>query len=165
MLQRLKWTPLTSPSTTNSSRSSSSLEPSSVANGPEFDYVSPIPFAHEADFKILPNDWPYGMEPGIIHIVVWLKNRLESDPDSGGDMTTTARRQVEQFVQARFVDRLRGLTSVQDGEENGESGKVQWFRNWTALQSVPGLEHIHVLVRDVPREVMMEWTDGEEIVQ
>lgn len=141
MLKRLRWTPLPT---------------STPKTGPRFHFVSPIPFENERDFKVLPNDWPYGMEPGIVHIVVWLKNRLETQPGRG-DMTPTSRRQIDDFVQRRFVRRVEGLP--------GPREKVQWFKNWTALQSVPGLEHVHVLVRDVPEEILAEWTGGEGAVQ
>jgi Protein of unknown function (DUF3605) len=141
MLKRLQWTPLST---------------SNPATGPQFEVQNPAPFADERDFKILPNDWPYGMEPGILHIVVWLKNRLEAEPGRG-DMTPKTRGQVEEFVEKRFVERVEGLTGTRE--------KVQWFKNWTALQSVPGLEHVHVLVRDVPEEIVLEWTGGEVAVQ
>ncbi|KAF7513205.1 hypothetical protein GJ744_010601 [Endocarpon pusillum] len=141
MLKRLKWTPLPT---------------STPQSGPQFAVNDPLPFADKRDFKILPNDWPYGMEPGIRHIVVWLKNRLETEPGRG-DMTQRSRKQIEEFVQRRFVDRVAGL--------EGSREKIQWFKNWTALQSVPGLEHVHVLVRDVPEEVIEEWTGGEPAVQ
>jgi hypothetical protein len=59
---------------------------------------------------------------------------------------------VEDFIRAKFVDRVKDLP--------GEEEKVMWFRNWTALQSVSGLEHVHVLVRDVPESIIREWTDG-----
>jgi hypothetical protein len=136
MRERLKWTPL----------------PSSTAKtGPEFAVEDPIPFAHEADYKILINDWPYGLDEGIRHIIVWLKTRLESEPTKG-DMTPKSRQQVEQFIQTNFVTRVKDLP--------GEEEKVVWFKNWTALQSVPGMEHVHVLVRDVPDHVIAEWTGG-----
>ena len=72
-------------------------------------------------------------------------------------MTPKSRTQVQEFVQRTFVDRVRDLP--------GDKDKVQWFKNWTALQSVPGLEHLHVLVRDIPQEIIAEWTNGEEMVQ
>jgi len=136
MTERLKWTPL--PSSTSES-------------GPKFSTQSPVPFANDADYKILVNDWPYGLAPGIRHIIVWLKTRLESD-STRGDITPRARQQVEDFIQAKFVDRIRHLP--------GEKEKIMWFRNWTALQSVPGMEHVHVLVRDVPDRIVREWTGG-----
>ncbi|KAJ9627398.1 hypothetical protein H2204_009809 [Knufia peltigerae] len=138
MRERLKWAPL----------------PSSTAQtGPLFAIESPIPFAHEADYKILVNDWPYGLAKGIRHIIVWLKVRLESEP-TRGDMTPRSRQQVEDFIQTRFVDRVNDLP--------GPAEKVVWFKNWTALQSVPGMEHVHVLVRDIPDDIIEEWTGGVE---
>ena len=124
--------------------------------GPVFELENAIPFADPSDYKVLPNDWPYGLAPGIAHLIVWLKHRLESEP-TRGDMTPKSRTQVQEFVQRAFVDRVQDLP--------GERDKVQWFKNWTALQSVPGLEHLHVLVRDVPEEVVLEWTGGEKMVQ
>jgi hypothetical protein len=135
MKERLKWNPL----------------PSSQA-GPKFEVRNPVPFADKADYKILVNDWPYGLAPGIKHIIVWLKGRLESEP-TRGDMTPKSRQQVEEFIQSKFIDRVQDLP--------GEQEKVIWFKNWTALQSVPGMEHVHVLVRDVPDEIIREWTDGD----
>ena len=72
-------------------------------------------------------------------------------------MTSRSRAQAQEFVQRTFVDRIRDLP--------GERDRVQWFKNWTALQSIPGLEHLHVLVRDVPEDIILEWTGGERVVQ
>ncbi|EHY60640.1 hypothetical protein ABEF92_001553 [Exophiala dermatitidis] len=146
MAERLQWSPL----------------PSSAPDAkPEFAVKNPVPFADPDDYKILLNDWPYGLAPGIGHLIVWLKTRLESEP-TRGDMTPESRQQVEEFIQKTFVDRIKDLP--------GEPEKIMWFRNWTALQSVPGLEHVHVLVRDVPEDIVREWTDGvpplhEEVAQ
>ena len=141
MQERLHWQPLPS---------------STPRTGPIFELRNLTPFTDPSDYKTLPNDWPYGWAPGITHIIVWLKHRLEVEP-SRGDMTPKSRTQVQEFVQRTFVDRVRDLP--------GDKDKVQWFKNWTALQSVPGLEHLHVLVRDIPPEIIAEWTNGEETVQ
>ena len=85
-------------------------------------------------------------------MIVWLKTRLDSEP-TRGDMTPKSRQQIEDFVQKKFVDRVKGLP--------GPDEKVIWFKNWTALQSVPGMEHVHVLVREVPDGIIAEWTGGE----
>jgi Protein of unknown function (DUF3605) len=69
-------------------------------------------------------------------------------------MTPKSRLQIQDFVQHTFIDRVQGIP--------GPEEKVMWFKNWTALQSVPGMEHIHVLVRDVPDDIIAEWTGGEE---
>lgn len=124
--------------------------------GPVFDCRNPIPFVDEEDYKILPNDWPYGLDEGIVHMVVWLKNKVPAEPPLG-HMTAEGCAMVQEFVQRKFIDRVRDLP--------GPEEKVLWFKNWSALQSVPGLEHVHVLVRDVPEDIILEWTKGERPIQ
>ena len=141
MEERLQWNPLPS---------------STPETGPRFAIQDPVPFANSADYKIMPNDWPYGMQPGIKHLIVWLKGRLDTEP-SRGDMTPKSRQQIQNFIQKTFIDRVEGLP--------GPEEKVMWFKNWTALQSVPGMEHVHVLVRDVPQQIIDEWTNGEGMKQ
>ena len=109
--------------------------------------ASPVPFESESDYKVLLNDWPYGLEPGITHLVVWSRTAIPSDTDTG-DMTSQGRALVGSFVRRFFVDSLGA-----GGEE-----RVLWFRNWVALQSVRSLEHVHVLVRDVDDDVLERWT-------
>lgn len=120
-------------------------EPASLESGsPAFLRVKDsAPFAHPDDYRILVNDWPYGLARGITHICVWLKVRLPVD-DVQGDLTPEGRALVDEFVNATFVDSF------------GVRGKDQviWFKNWTGLQSVRGLEHVHVLVRDIPQEAL-----------
>lgn len=50
---------------------------------PPFTYLSSTPFNNPSDFKILINDWPYGLAPDITHIVVWSKTPIPTDPESG----------------------------------------------------------------------------------
>lgn len=114
---------------------------------PPFTPASPIPFHDESDYCVLTNDWPYGLTPDITHIVVWSRTTIDTDPETG-DMTPESRRVIADFVKRFFSDRL--------GPE-GEA-KVLWFKNWTALQSVRALEHIHVLVKDVSKDLVEEWT-------
>ena len=67
---------------------------------------------------------------------------------------------VERFVQGIFVKPLRASRANRgvDGEyDSGNGDCVLWFRNWTGLQSVRGLEHVHVLVRDAPRDLLDLW--------
>ncbi|PYI34257.1 hypothetical protein BP00DRAFT_390670 [Aspergillus indologenus CBS 114.80] len=123
-------------------------------SGPVFPYNNPTPFADPADYKILRNDWPYGLSPGIAHLVVWLRTPVAVDPHDG-DLTPESRALIEGFVLRTFVGRLaaeRGLFA------DSPRDHVLWFKNWTALQSVRSLEHIHVLVRDVPETILLEWT-------
>ena len=134
--ERLHWTPL----------------PSSVPeNGLVFACTSTIPFGNQNDYKILLNDWPYGLTPDITHLVVWLKHTLLVDNQTGM-LEAGAKKRTEDFVHTTFVDRLA---------RNGHGkDRVLWFKNWTAIQSVRSLEHIHVLIRDTPEDLLQEWTDG-----
>ncbi|KJX94033.1 hypothetical protein TI39_contig4224g00001, partial [Zymoseptoria brevis] len=101
-------------------------------------------------YKILPNDWPYGLSPSITHLVVWTKFTLPTNPDSPtGDLTSAARNAVQAFVDRKFGSVC--------GEEN-----VLWFRNGAALKSVRAVEHFHVLLRDARPEWVEEWTGGSK---
>lgn len=108
--------------------------------------TSPTPFASRDDYCILTNDWPYAVEQVIVHLVVWTRAPIDTD-DSIGDMTPESRRIVDAFVERTFRQRV--------GAQN-----VLWFKNWAALQSVRSLDHVHVLLRNVDRELINEWTAG-----
>lgn len=114
---------------------------------PPFTPASDVPFADPSDYRVLLNDWPYGLEPDITHIVVWVRTLIPIDPDDG-DLTTESRAVVGDFVKRYFVDTLG------PGGEN----QVIWFKNWVALQSVRSLEHIHVLVHNVDDDTLERWT-------
>ncbi|PTB36428.1 uncharacterized protein TrAFT101_010316 [Trichoderma asperellum] len=114
---------------------------------PPFIPESLVPFDAASDYKVLLNDWPYGLTPEITHIVVWSRTPIPTDPETG-DLTTESRAQVEDFVKAYFVDTLGA----------GGEQQVLWFKNWVALQSVRTLEHFHVLVRNVDDDMLERWT-------
>ncbi|MCJ1378830.1 hypothetical protein MMC17_001929 [Xylographa soralifera] len=109
----------------------------------------PVPFADSADYKILCNDWPYGCDPGIRHLVVWMKTRIPVSPDDGR-LTESSKAMIDDFVVKVFVGPLFHMYKRKD--------QVLWFKNWTALQSVAALEHFHVLLRDVSEEMLIFWT-------
>jgi len=133
-LRRLHWQPLES------------------ETGVTFEFKSSTPFMDPDDYRILRNDWPYGLTPDITHLVVWSKSRIPVDAQTGY-LTPESNRLIHDFVQTTFVKRLDSVGSGQD--------RVQWFKNWAKLMSVRGMDHIHVLLRDVPDEMIVEWT-GEE---
>ncbi|EAW14319.1 GIG1 family protein [Aspergillus clavatus NRRL 1] len=120
---------------------------------PVFPFNNPIPFADPSDYKILRNDWPYGVAPGIAHLCVWLRTPVPVQ-EHGGDLTDESRALIEGFVRETFVERL----AKEEGRYSRPEDHVLWFKNWTALQSVRSLEHIHVLIRDVPESILYEWT-------
>lgn len=57
--------------------------------------------------KILFNDWPYGVEKGISHLVVWTKFPLDTEGERG-KLTAPARQMVERFVNGTFRDKVGG---------------------------------------------------------
>lgn len=59
------------------------------------------PFQCPVDVKILFNDWPYGLDRRIVHLVVLTKFALREDPATG-DLTDAARAEVDAFVSATF---------------------------------------------------------------
>lgn len=122
--------------------------------GSTFEYRNSVPYADERDFKVLFNDWPYGFTPDIKHLVCWSKTPVAAKPETG-EITDESRAIIEAFVDRYFCKRLR--------EKYGSSeNRIVWFKNWTKLQSVRAIEHFHVLVRDVDKELLAEWTNGDE---
>ncbi|KAJ5960862.1 uncharacterized protein N7479_008012 [Penicillium vulpinum] len=115
-------------------------------------FKNPIPFADSEDYKILRNDWPYGLTPGISHLVVWLRTPIPVQSDEG-HLTDESRAMINSFVRKTFVDRLaKDPHNFSDPDSH-----VLWFKNWVGLQSVRALEHVHILVRDVPEDILFEW--------
>ena len=110
------------------------------------------PFQHPDDYKILYNDWPYGIDTRIVHLVIWTKFELQSVPITSenplGDLTTEAREQIQDFVDKVFVK--------QCGREN-----VIWFKNWSALKSIHAIEHFHVMLLDPDPVFVRKVTEGD----
>ncbi|KXT15406.1 hypothetical protein AC579_2189 [Pseudocercospora musae] len=119
---------------------------------PTFEHISETPFHMRSDYAVLLNDWPYGFIPGIAHILVWSKTPIKTD-DTRGDVTPESRHLIEQFVADYFIKEL------------GEHGKdnVLWFKNWVSLQSVRGVDHVHVLVKDAPAELLEKWIERKDL--
>lgn len=140
--ERLHWTPLPS-----------SLDEKNMT-GPSFACENQRPLASTKDYKILLNDWPYGVSPGIKHLVVWLKTPIPAQLPEGY-LTPASTKLIDDFVQRMFVDPLLNAGGGED--------RVQWFKNWVGLQSVRGLDHFHVLVRDAPMELLDEWIEGRAL--
>lgn len=132
---------------------------------PEIPYKNATPFADPSDFKVLRNDWPYGVTPDITHIVVWSKTPIATKPENG-DVTDESRALIEEFVDRTFVQRLQSDPAFQGVQKDViRKEHVMWFKNWAALQSVRSLEHFHVLVKGVPEAVITEWTDERDVVR
>lgn len=105
------------------------------------------PFACEEDIKILCNDWPYGIDERIVHLVVWTKFELAEDPATG-DLTDKARAEID-----AYVTRVFGSHMAQD--------RYVWFKNWRSLKSVKGVEHFHVMLFDPHPDFVRRLTNGD----
>ncbi|KAK1782072.1 hypothetical protein QBC45DRAFT_319633 [Copromyces sp. CBS 386.78] len=99
------------------------------------------------DVSILWNDWPYGIDERIVHLVVWTKFELEDDPATG-DLTEKARGEIDEYVRRTFGGRVPG--------EN-----IIWFKNWAHIKSVKAVEHFHVMLFDPDPEFVKEITKGD----
>lgn len=99
------------------------------------------------DIRILYNDWPYGIDTDIIHLVVWTKFELADDPATG-ELTDEARAAIEQYVQKTFCSRVAPESVV-------------WFKNWKSLKSVHAVEHFHVMLHQPDMAFVREITCGD----
>ncbi|KAA6415485.1 MAG: hypothetical protein FRX48_00200 [Lasallia pustulata] len=108
---------------------------------------NPKAFSDPDDIKILYNDWPYGVDKKIVHLVIWTKFNLEDDPATD-DLTDVARREIDDYVNKTFCTRL--------APEN-----VIWFKNWRSLKSVHAVEHFHVMLCDPDPRFVEEITNGD----
>ncbi|OAX79970.1 hypothetical protein ACJ72_05709 [Emergomyces africanus] len=105
------------------------------------------PFEHPDDIKIVYNDWPYGVENDIVHLVVWTKFELEDDPATD-DLTPRMRKEIDEFVGETFRSRM-------------PAEKVIWFKNWKSLKSVHAIEHFHVMLHQPDPTFLHEITNGD----
>ncbi|KAK9389790.1 hypothetical protein V1515DRAFT_591847 [Lipomyces mesembrius] len=111
--------------------------------GPDEALAKPIStelFEVRDDYRILMNDFPYGFEDGIIHVVVWTKYPIPKAQTGSltADIIPEARQKIQTFVDT-ICDRL-GM----------DSDDILWFKNWAALQSVSEIDHFHVLLNKPP---------------
>nr|OQO27292.1 hypothetical protein B0A51_04977 [Rachicladosporium sp. CCFEE 5018] len=126
-----------------------------------FTYHSATPFADVRDFVVLANDWPYGIEHGIKHLVVWTRTPIDVDDDQG-DLTPESRDIVEKFVDRYFVQSLAKHRGAKPEEVKHE---IMWFKNWVRLQSIPGIDHVHVMVKAAPPDLLETWLAKNDMLE
>ncbi|KAI1075799.1 hypothetical protein F5B20DRAFT_558684 [Whalleya microplaca] len=105
------------------------------------------PFEFDDDIKVLWNDWPYGIDKRIVHLVVWTKFDLAEDPVTD-DLTDEARAEIDLYVQKTLGGRV-------------PEGHYVWFKNWRSLKSVQAVEHFHVMLFDPDPKFIDEITHGD----
>ncbi|KAF2723563.1 hypothetical protein K431DRAFT_310984 [Polychaeton citri CBS 116435] len=106
-------------------------------------------FGCQDNYKILLNDWPYGVDERIVHLVIWTKFPLPVDHNSElGDLTVEGRQMIDEFVDRKFVSKCG-------------SDRTIWFKNWSSLKSIHAVEHLHVMLFDPDREFIKEVTHAD----
>ncbi|KAH0286569.1 hypothetical protein M436DRAFT_50823 [Aureobasidium namibiae CBS 147.97] len=105
------------------------------------------PFSNPDDIKILLNDWPYGIDTRIVHLVVWVKFQLEEDTITG-DLTDSARQQIDSYVNQTFRDHVGTANCI-------------WFKNWASLKSIHAVEHFHVMLFNTDAKFVADVTNGD----
>ncbi|KAK5107310.1 hypothetical protein LTR62_001403 [Meristemomyces frigidus] len=116
-------------------------------------------FAEQSDWKFLQNDWPYGLDKRIVHLVCWTKFTIPEDEETA-DLSSETRRVIDGFVERTFVKSARGFGEA--GDEGLAKENVIWFRNWRGLKSIRAVEHIHVLLFE-PEEAFVERVTGGDV--
>jgi len=96
---------------------------------------------------VLYNDWPYGVDSKIVHLVVWTKFELAEDPATS-DLTLEGRQEIEDYVRKTFHSSMH-------------PDNVIWFKNWASLKSVHAVEHFHVMLYDPDPELVGTITNGD----
>ncbi|KAI8091892.1 hypothetical protein BDF21DRAFT_410454 [Thamnidium elegans] len=81
-----------------------------------------IQYPEGVTFLVLPNDFPYSVDPGIDHILIWSKTPIDSEL-------------VSEILEERY------------GSNNWE---WTYFVNPPQWQSVPSLPHTHIFLRRRP---------------
>jgi hypothetical protein len=122
-----------------------------LRNRLHWDSIIPVgnPFEDPSDIKVLCNDWPYGVDPRIVHLVVWTKFDLEDDPETD-DLTPAARQSIDDYVYRTFKTQMK------------DPSHVVWFKNWKSLKSVHAVEHFHVMLFEPDPEFVEDITGGDE---
>jgi hypothetical protein len=99
--------------------------------------ANPVFLGDNSDVKMLLNDYPYGVDPGIVHIVVWSKAVIPED--GTGKPADEATRKIKAYIKNTFQDQL-GM----------RPDDILWFKNSFDLRSIRSIEHFHVLLNQPP---------------
>ncbi len=81
------------------------------------------PFEEEEDIKVQWNDWPYGIQEGVVHLVVWVKFAFEEERPNG-DLSERERKRIDGFVEERFRKKLGAEKVGNCQTEQSEVGRL-----------------------------------------
>lgn len=96
-------------------------------------------------YKVTRNDFPYDFEPSVSHLLVWSKIVLPlyRDDSNGAQQDPDTKDRIDEFFKLNLEDRL-GI----------QSGDYCWFVNYSSLQSIRKISHVHLLVKTANKEAI-----------
>ena len=87
--------------------------------------------APEISYRFIPNDYPYFVEDGVIHYVLWLRPNTNIAID-----TKSIRKVINQYILTKF----------------NRPFDFCFFRNCKEIKSVSEVEHYHVFIKKYTKE-------------
>lgn len=139
-------------------------------NEPELDQLNDLTFATDQQrlhniftkqslFKTQLNDFPYYYEDNVMHLLIWSKIKIplylndttdidmfDSQNNNFPDTNPSCVKIIDQFLKQTLCDKF----NLKPGKD------YVWFLNYSNLQSIKAISHLHVLIR---------WKDHEENVK
>ncbi|KAL3926387.1 MAG: hypothetical protein SGBAC_013498, partial [Bacillariaceae sp.] len=97
---------------------------------------------HESLRRIVPNDFPYFCAPGIAHWVLW---KYGTNSEIATEDIDWAIKELSLLIQP----------SADDGSSSSnvlDRNNVIYWENPPNLKSLPEISHVHILLRDIPKE-------------
>ncbi|ORY85075.1 hypothetical protein BCR37DRAFT_378123 [Protomyces lactucae-debilis] len=131
--ERLHWERIDGVASTDA-HTCTTLQDGRLVSSQGFQVAAPNLFQDQRDWKCLKNDFPYGFEDDITHLVVWLKHALPQDAD--GVLEPDTQVQVESFIYTHLCKNL-------------PRERIVFFFNPPSLKSIGALEHFHVCLQGV----------------
>lgn len=102
-------------------------------------------FTDKSLFKLTLNDFPYQFESDVIHLLIWSKIRL---PIYVNDTTAiTMDRNALPEMHVPMKKRIDLFISQNLERYNIEPQDYVWFINYSSLQSIKSISHIHLLIK------------------
>lgn len=99
-------------------------------------YEDARPFCNSHDVCITLNDFPYYIKERTLHLLVWVKFPMPPDTNSDiGDIDDETKKYIEKYINNTFVEGL-----------NVQRDRIIWWKNYTLIQSIKSIPHIHVLI-------------------
>jgi len=125
-------------------------------------------FDNPNNVAVKKNDWPYGIDKRITHLVVWTTFTL-GEEEATGRLTENGKLELEEYVDRVFRIRVpkSDVSNLGFALEQALSQllmQVIWFRNWKELKSVDVIDHFHVLLLNPDQDFIDEITGGDTAI-